>query len=204
MDEVTYNRLVQRGYDVLADAYTDRRPVSDLEGQLLDEFCTRLPDDGIVLDAGCGGATPATETLIDELNVVGVDISRAQIDLATDRFPAGTFLRGDMQRLPFQQSSVDGICALYSLIHVINHQATLSEFARVLKRGGRLLLTTGVSGEIGIDSNWFDSGEQMLLNVPGREKTLDLLASTGFEDISEHTHSADPDPHDPLYLTARV
>lgn len=203
MDKVTYSRIVQRGYDTLADAYTDRRPVSDLEDRILTEFCARLPNSGVVLDAGCGGETPTTEALSEHLDVVGVDISRAQIELATNRHPTEAFVRGDMHQLPLQHSTVDGICAFYSLIHAVDHQAVLDEFARVLEPGGYLLLTTGVSGETSIDTDWFGSGERMLLNVPGRDESLRLLENAGFDNLTEYTHSPDPDPHDPFYLLAR-
>ncbi|MDQ0642259.1 class I SAM-dependent methyltransferase [Microbacterium murale] len=97
---------------------------------------------GRLLDAGCGPGI-WTEFLHDgHRDVVGVDISAAFLAAARFRAPGLVFQRASLRALPFEDASLGGILAWYSVIHTPPEDvpAILAEFARVLAPGGSLLL----------------------------------------------------------------
>lgn len=98
-----------------------------------------LPDDGVLscLDAGCGEgyylrqlaeAAGATQTL----EILGLDISKWAVIAAArqDRRPG--WVVGSNANLPVVSATLDRVLCLFGF-------PVYSEFARVLKRGGRLL-----------------------------------------------------------------
>lgn len=94
-----------------------------------------------VLEVGCGPGELAAR-IADELaaDVVAVDVSPRMVDLARAR---GVDARvGDAQDLPFADGDFDCAVAAWMLYHVPNVDRALSELARVLRPGGRLVAVT--------------------------------------------------------------
>ncbi len=96
MDE--RKRTVQAGYDSLASEFLvwTAKIEDDPRHRLLDDFVSRLPAEARVLDLGCGAGVPSTTSLAERFEVVGVDISKAQIELARQNVPRATFIHGDV------------------------------------------------------------------------------------------------------------
>ncbi len=68
---------------------------------------------------------------------------RISVDVDPKPGHAGvSFVRGDGARLPFPEGAFDAVFALDVLEHVDDEQRFLSELLRVLRPGGRLILTT--------------------------------------------------------------
>lgn len=84
-----------------------------------------------LLDVGC--ATGAN------LALAGPGVRRLGVDIHIEGLTRG-MLQGDAMSLPLQSSSVDAVLALDVLEHV-DDDVMLSEVARVLRRGGRLIAT---------------------------------------------------------------
>lgn len=97
---------------------------------------------GLVLDVGCGPGQWTEHLAAHGVDVVGVDPTVAFVDLARRAYPSRHFEVGRAERLNVPDESVEGILAWYSLIH--HHpdeiDAALSEFARVLRIGGSVLI----------------------------------------------------------------
>ena len=73
--------------------------------------------------------------------VTGVDQSPEMLDLAREKVPGGRFLPGDLLSLPLDDGSVDAaVCAL-ALVHVADVAAAIAELARVVRPGGRIVIT---------------------------------------------------------------
>ncbi|WP_135364099.1 class I SAM-dependent methyltransferase [Halosimplex halophilum] len=178
---------VMAGYDGVAEAYDDDRDPAH-ETALVEALGADLPADARVLDAGCGGGRAVLEALAKDFETVGLDISPEQLALARERAPAAALARGDLTRLPVADGAVDAVTALHSVIHVPreHHERAFAEFARVLRPGGHLLLTTGVGEWEGRNDNWLDGGAAMQWSFHGRERSLELLDSAGF-DVTEAT-----------------
>jgi SAM-dependent methyltransferase len=94
-----------------------------------------------VLEVGCGQGW-ASEWMQEELGaeVVAVDQSERMVELTRQR---GVEARiGDVQDLSFEDASFDAALAAWMLYHVPDLDRGLSELARVLRPGGRLVAVT--------------------------------------------------------------
>lgn len=94
-----------------------------------------------VLEVGCGPGELA-ERVQRELGaeVVAVDSSPRMVELARGR---GVDARlGDVQELPFADGEFDCAVAAWMLYHVADIERALSELARVVRSGGRLVAVT--------------------------------------------------------------
>ena len=93
-----------------------------------------------VLEVGCGPGDAAPRIATSGVEVEAVDISPRMVELATARGVAARI--ADVQALPFQDASFDCVLAAWMLYHVPDVDRALSELARVLRPGGRLVAVT--------------------------------------------------------------
>jgi ubiquinone/menaquinone biosynthesis C-methylase UbiE len=101
-----------------------------------------------VVDFGCATGWLTLGLAQMGCNAVGLDISPAAIALADQlrernvpRLPgAAAFMVYEGQRLPLGNASVDRVLCFDSFHHVKDQGATLAEFARVLRPGGRVVM----------------------------------------------------------------
>lgn len=93
------------------------------------------------LEVGCGPGEMAARVR-DELGaeVVVLDLSPRMVELARGRGLEAHV--GDVQKLPFQDAAFDCAVAAWMLYHVADVPRALSELARVLRAGGRLVAVT--------------------------------------------------------------
>lgn len=180
---------VRRGYDDLAEAYLDQRSPEADGTELLEDFTKRLPANGRVLDAGCGAGDPIAAALNTDFEVVGLDISRRQLQLACENVPEARLLQGDLTTLPFAEEVFDGIVAFHSVIHVPtdHHAAVYEEFGRVVRLGGHVLVTVGTGAWEGTNPDWLDAGAEMRWSFPDLEVSLGHLDDAGFEVLERRT-----------------
>lgn len=76
-------------------------------------------------------------------SVVGVDFSLSGLEeMAKQDVAGGGLVCGDAMRLPFRAGTFDTVVAAEIIEHVGNPEALMSEGARVLAPGGRLIVTT--------------------------------------------------------------
>jgi ubiquinone/menaquinone biosynthesis C-methylase UbiE len=110
----------------------------------------RACGDGTLLDAGCGSMLFTANAYRSHLTgvVVGSDLSsrmlrRARARIAADSHQARPmFVHGDVLSSPFGAESFDVVLCMH-IAHVINDlNGLLSESRRILKPGGKLLLTS--------------------------------------------------------------
>jgi SAM-dependent methyltransferase len=121
----------------------------------LDPFRTELTDAAVlkalgpcrgrtVLDAGCGEGYLTRRLAGQGATAVGVDRSAGLIAAAAaagGRPPGRVrFLRGDLRSLPLGDGRFDAVLCNHSLNELRTPQPAFSEFARVLKPGGRLVV----------------------------------------------------------------
>ncbi|MET9019559.1 class I SAM-dependent methyltransferase [Actinopolymorpha sp. NPDC004070] len=98
--------------------------------------------DGPVADVGCGPGHVTAHLHALGLDAFGLDLSPAMIDVARRDHSGLRFEVGSMTELPLADSSVAGLVAFWSLIHVPDEvvPTVLGHFRRVLRPGGPLLL----------------------------------------------------------------
>lgn len=141
-DESVYE-LFPVVYDAIT--FTDQRDAdADVTAVCSAISNTDTPDDGVILDVGCGTATHLT-TFPDSYTRVGVDISKPMLTYAVEEHNSPPHIAtGDMHSLPVQDSSVDVITCLYSTINYISSRDVLddvvSEWKRVLTDSGVIFI----------------------------------------------------------------
>jgi SAM-dependent methyltransferase len=101
-----------------------------------------LPRGAAVLDVGCGDGVTA-EHLAERfgLRVVGVDESAALVRQGRERCPGLDLREGSAERLSLPDTSVDAVLAECVLSILDEPGAAVDEWARVLRPGGRLLVS---------------------------------------------------------------
>ncbi len=93
-----------------------------------------------VLEVGCGPGEAAERIAASGADVEAVDSSERMVELARARGVAARV--GDVQELPFEDASFDAALGAWMLYHVPDVERAISELARVLRPGGRLVAVT--------------------------------------------------------------
>jgi arsenite methyltransferase len=102
----------------------------------------RFPPGSRILDVACGtGVTLDRLTRVHELSAIGLDASPALLDQSRLRNPDLPLVRADGENLPFLGDHADGLLAECSLSVMNEADSVLDEFRRVLKIGGKLILS---------------------------------------------------------------
>ncbi|MBQ8093007.1 MAG: methyltransferase domain-containing protein [Clostridia bacterium] len=102
---------------------------------VVDQIISKIPDDAVVLDAGCGDGYYLKEIRKrrSRCRLAGADISRDAVETAADS--QGLWCVADMRRLPFCDNTFDVLLNILS-------PADYAEFRRVLKPDGILIKVT--------------------------------------------------------------
>ena len=93
-----------------------------------------------ILDVAAGtGASSAPMAKAGAL-VTALDISHGMLEEGRRRHPDIEFVHGSAEELPFDDDTFDAVTISFGLRNVQQPRAALSEFHRVLKPGGRLVV----------------------------------------------------------------
>jgi ubiquinone/menaquinone biosynthesis C-methylase UbiE len=174
--------LVLRGYDALSERYDEAFGSDTKYGEWLAELLTRLGGGSRVLDVGCGAGVPVAKVLADAGHVVtGVDISRVQIERATERVPHATFVQADATELEFPAESFDAVLTFYSLIHipVDEQERLLQKIASWLRPGGVFVATVGASAWTGAEEGWLGGDVPMWWSSADADTTRRWIEAAG-------------------------
>lgn len=201
-----WRRVVRDGYERAARAYLAARPRDGADVALLADLVTRVGSGARVLDAGCGAGDPVTARLLTAgLEMVGLDLAVAQLDLARRLGGRLTLVQGDLAALPVRDASLDGLVSFYAVIHVprADHGQVLAEFHRVLRPGGTALVCLGAQ-DLAADhdpESWL--GTPMYWSHFDGPTNLALVAEHGLDVVRADT-IADPMGHgEHLFVLAR-
>jgi SAM-dependent methyltransferase len=135
--------------------------------------------DKVVLEAGCGEGYGADLLTGHARTVIGLDYDELTTKHVAKKYPRVHMLRGNLVMLPFDRESVDVVANLQVIEHLWEQERFLAECLRVLRPGGRLLITTP-------NRITFSPGRDTPLNpfhtreLSGSELT-ELLVGAGFQ-----------------------
>ncbi len=133
-------------YDSFARAYSDENESSLLNAYYERPAMLTLAGDvqgHRVLDAGCGSGPLSAALVARGASVSGFDSSPAMIGLARQRLgPDGDLRVADLAApLPYRDAEFDDVVASLVLHYLRDWTGALAELRRVLKPGGRLILS---------------------------------------------------------------
>lgn len=176
---------VRRAWDDVAETYAKRRDPDGSDAALIADLLAELPADPTVLDVGCGDGARTLANL--PADAVGLDFSRRGLELAANTVPGPRLVQGEMTALPVADDSVDGITAYHAVFHVPreHHPEVYVEFTRVLRPGGRMLMTLPNGRFETVRRGWM--GGSMFFSSPGRDRSLAHLRDAGFVDLRTET-----------------
>ncbi len=131
---------IRRRYNHTAYLYNRRyREIQKRKYEVISPF---LEDAKSVLDVGCGTGM-FLKLLAERADlVVGVDFSSEMLRAASDGVGRASLIQADADHLPFSDQTFDAVVSVTLLQNMPNPSGTVGEFARVLRRGGVLFVTT--------------------------------------------------------------
>ena len=94
-----------------------------------------------ILDIACGTGTSSSALTRTGATVVGVDFSPGMLGEARRKHASVEFVEGDAMKLPFVSDEFDAVTISFGLRNITDPKAALDEMYRVLKPGGRLVIT---------------------------------------------------------------
>ncbi|MHB1376927.1 MAG: methyltransferase domain-containing protein [Candidatus Humimicrobiaceae bacterium] len=146
-----------------------------------------------LLDLGCGRGHETIEAAIQsgpEGKAIGLDITVAMIEKAKSnaeksRISNVDFIEGDIEILPFDDGAFDAVMSNCVINHAKNKNKVFSEISRVLKKGGRFVISDAVTKEplpLEIKNNP-EARAQCFGGAIMEEEYLGTLKSAGFDNI---------------------
>ena len=160
-----------------------------------------LDPEWIVGDLGCGTGQVAAALAPFVTQVIAVDRSSDMLDAARRRLrdlPNVDVRRGELEALPIQDGALDAATLLLVLHHLPDPVEALGEAARVLRPGGRLL----ISDMLPHDRETYRQQMGHVWLGFGEETLHKLLGNAGFDQIRIAAMPADPDAKGPALFVA--
>ncbi|MEO6061452.1 MAG: class I SAM-dependent methyltransferase [Thermoflexales bacterium] len=186
-------------YDRVAPAYA-ARIADELRGKPLDRMLlARLAEDargkGSICDVGCGPGHVARFLADTGANVIASDISFGMLREAVVIAPDAPRTAADMRQLPFADHSLAGVCALYSVIHLLPNERphAFSEFHRVLRMGGVALVAFHIGDEVLHLADWWGIPVSVDFRFLRTEVIAAEMRATGFAIEDEIERAPYPD-----------
>lgn len=182
-----------------------------------------LRADDELLDVGCGSARFFDEHTGHVRYVAGLDASEIQVGMArkrlSERIAAGTaeIVLGDVADLPWEDGRFSVVTSLDALKFVPDPAAALAEMSRVLRPGGRAVITMGDDSQARFGSApsgtqsawgiwcWSDADAQRLVEEAGfTDVTVSVLPVPSKSQLVRATKPASPDIDRATETTAPV
>jgi|SRR5579885_1752924 len=108
-----------------------------LDGAMLD-MCGDVKGK-TVLDVGCGEGRFCRMLRGRGAHTTGIDPTEALLSVAKERDPAGQYVTGVGERIPFEDSSFDIVVSYLTLLDIEDYRKAIAECVRVLRPGGRFV-----------------------------------------------------------------
>ena len=136
---------VRKFWDTAAEEYN--RTNSKLGWTHTERFETMaryLPSDAqtiVNVWSRTGGAIPSIRAICPKAKLMNLEVSQQLIEIAQKRYPQETFRQTDLHNMPFETESQDVVVSLETLEHVPDPLHFLLEVHRILKVGGKCILS---------------------------------------------------------------
>ncbi|TDD66292.1 class I SAM-dependent methyltransferase [Jiangella aurantiaca] len=212
MIEPDFVTATRTAYDTVAVSYAevlrDHLAGEPFDRAMLDAFTSLVgTGTGPVVEVGCGPGRITGYLHGLGLDISGVDLSPAMIEVARAAHPGVRFTVGSMMALDVPDGALAGLVAWYSIIHTPPEllPGVFAEFRRVLHDGGRLLLAFQVGDErVRVEQAYGHSVAVDAYRLPP-DHIAELLAGAGFAVEGRLVRAARPPEKTPqAYLLAKA
>ncbi|GBC75952.1 Aklanonic acid methyltransferase DnrC [bacterium HR07] len=220
-----YGQLAQQGKGCCGDAeYLEQIGYSHEElAKLSDEVLSvgagcgspvalaELREGEIVLDLGSGGGIDvflAAQRVGPRGRAIGVDMTKTMVERARASahkmgFTNVEFLLGEIEALPIADASVDVVISNCVINLVPDKAKAFSEAFRVLKPGGRLIVSDIVTrGKLALKDD-LSAWAGCLAGAIEDKEYLRIISEAGFERVEIIAHSPVPEPAGFYSVTVR-
>jgi SAM-dependent methyltransferase len=93
-----------------------------------------------LLDAGCGAGLALSKAAAAGATPSGLDASGPLLEVAAERVPGADLRTGEIEELPYDDESFDGVTAYNSIQYAVDPAHAVAELARVCRPGGRVAI----------------------------------------------------------------
>ncbi|MCD8484582.1 class I SAM-dependent methyltransferase [Candidatus Woesebacteria bacterium] len=193
---MSMNQKVKAGYNNAAEQYNADYRNEFKNKHHLDWLLSELNSGSMVLDVGCGAGKPVDDYLIEnQINVLGIDISEKQIELARANVRDADYQVLDMSELKEGQFTVDAVVSFYAIFHTPRegHLELLKKFRTFLDAGGYLLVTMGATDWEGSEDDF--CGAEMHWSHYGADQNKDLIEKAGFKILKSEIDNSGDEKH---------
>jgi SAM-dependent methyltransferase len=211
MPDIPHHDTVRRSYDTVAGDYAnhlrDELAHKPLDRALLAALLEQTGPDVPIADLGCGPGH-VSGWIADQGGVpVGIDLSAGMIERARTEHPQVEFRVGDLLGLPAVDGEFGAVLALYSIIHLEPDDVVVAfaEIHRVLRPGGRALISFHVGTEVRHFAEWWGHAVDIDFRFLEPQRVTELLERAGFvvEARLERTNHPEEVETRRAYLLAR-
>ena len=160
-----------------------------------------LSEPRTVLEIGFGQGRTAAKLLNQGHRLIGVEVSKTMVNQARARNRKACadgraeLLHGDGATIPFADSTANAAFTVHTIYFMPDPTTTLTEIARVLRPGGRLVIAC----RIGDDNMpaWMDP---TVYRIPTTAQIESMLHAAGLDQITHH--AGDETTHATHWFTA--
>ena len=184
-------------YDEIAHLYDapDRR--HDVDPNLiayLDERTDLDPASMSILDVGCGTGrqVSANRSAYPDASITGADLFAGMLRVARENEPGANWSRSDGSKLAFRDRTFDYVTNQFSYAHILDKQGFATDVFRVLKPGGRFVVTNidPWSMDNWIVYRFFPSARDLdHKDFLTQNDFTELLSGTGFDPVRVFSNS---------------
>lgn len=150
-------------------------------------FCEKhFKELGEVLDIGCGNGYSTSLLQEKMFRPVGIDVSNEMIRFARKSYPELSFHQGDIQQLPYEKASFDGVLMINVIEWTPSPKEVLYELNRIMKRDG--MMCAGILGPTaGPRKVSFNRllGETAIMNTMMPWEFITLAEQNGFKAVDQ-------------------
>ena len=144
---------IEKMYDTVAKEYTEafsgEHEKKPKDQKIFHRFFQEIGDRSPVWDFGCGPGQTTGYLKNLGIEISGLDMSEKILEQARTINPEIHFRKGNILELEFENDSIAGIVAFYTIVHFTEEQVGVAfgEVFRVLKPGGIFLFTYHIGEE---------------------------------------------------------
>lgn len=139
---------------------------------------------GSILDAGCGRGEWVSFLNTKGYDSVGLDYSSEMIETNKKNFPNCKFIMGDIQSMPLDSDCFNGLISWGVVEHdEAGPDTALKEFHRILKLGGRAMITVPVDSlaQRRASETEFPDGKVFFQYFFTQDELSTLVSNNGFK-----------------------